>query len=210
MQKADYLTIGNKIARILNLDTENDFLETLGMDFCAFVKDKNPRRVLKKLNFDLLGMEILFFGLEREDVKNTEMFLVRRDKAQFKARIINGEIGDKNKEPFFISDMFAICNRFIEINGVESMAVNASRNLLNWTLKQIDIPVIIQAGYLYYGDYETIDECQESYDVLDKLVAFYESIGFINVNNYIGCYDESRIMVKSDKEFIKEMIQRCQ
>lgn len=208
MQKADYITIGQYLTDIFNLSKEQDFFERIGEEFCLFVKDKNTRRVLKKLHFDLLGMEILFFALERSDIKNTKLFLIRRDKAQFKARIVNGEIGDIRNEPFFIQDMFQICNHFIEIDCVESMSINASRNQLNWILKQIEIPVIIQAGYLYYGDYATIDECKESYELLDKVVNFYKSIGFIDVNNYIGCYDESRIMIKANEEFIKEIIQK--
>ncbi len=208
MEKANLLTVGRSLANVLMLDGENDFLEQLGKDFCSFIKDKNSRRVLKKLNFDLLGTEILFFALERNDIKNTNMILVRSNKAQFRARIINGEL--RKNEPFFIQDMFEICNHFLEIDGVESMSVNASRNQLNWILKQINIPVLIQAGYLYYGDYETVDECQESYDLLDKVVDFYKSIGFTDVNKWIGCYDESRIMLKADDEFIKEVIQKYQ
>lgn len=208
MEKGNYLTIGKRLSDILMLENDDSFFEEIGKDFCTFIKDKNSRRVLKKLNFDLLGMEILFFGLERKDVKNTKMFLVRGNKSQFKARIINGKLGDINNEPFFIRDMFEICNHFIEIDGVESMSVNASKNQLNWILKQIDVPVIIQAGYLYYGDYVTSDKCKEFYERLDKLCDFYKEIGFIDVNKWIGCYDESKIMLKANNKFIKEIIQK--
>lgn len=207
MLKADYLTIGKKLADTLSLIDDNDYLEKLGKDFCEFV-NYDARRVLKWLNFDTLGLQVLRFGMEREDVKNSKTILIRSNESQVKARIINGYLGDSEHEPFFIQDMFCICKDFIVLDGLESMSAGAAKRQLEEVLSYINIPVIIQAGYLYYGDYETVDECKESYDLLDKLCEYYKGIGFVDVNKYIGCYDESVIMLKANPEFINKVMYR--
>lgn len=196
---ANYLTIGKNLSDLYQVEEDNGYYEQLGRSFCEFIKDKNPRRVLKKMNFDLLGMEIFFFGLEIEEVKDTKMILIRKDKAQFKVKIINGKLLNSNNEPFYIKDMFQLCHHFIVIDNVESMGINACKNLMNWVLRQINIPILLQAGYLYYGEYETKNS---SSNIIKNLIHFYENLGFVNVNNYIGCYNESRVMLKADKEFI--------
>ena len=56
------------------------------------------------------------------------------------------------------------------------------------------VPIILQAGFLHYGDYEV-----ESPDILERLVAYYESLGFKDVNNKIGNYEEAVTMIYYNK-----------
>lgn len=200
---ADYITIGANLSDLYNIYRDNEYYEELGERFCNFIKDKNARRVLKKINFDLLGMEIFFFGMDVEELKYTQPILIRRDKAQFKIRIINGELMNPNNEPFYIRDMFEICHHFIVISEFESMALNAGKILLNWILRQIPVPILLQAGYLYYGEYETRDE---KLSVLNKNCKFYEELGFVDINKWLGCYSESRTMIKAEEEVVQNLV----
>ena len=52
---ANYLTIGKNLSDLYQVEEDNGYYEQLGRSFCEFIKDKNPRRVLKKMNLQSLN-----------------------------------------------------------------------------------------------------------------------------------------------------------
>lgn len=89
----------------------------------------------------------------------------------------------------------------VEMDGIESIAPGEGKNLVTDALYVLnDVPVLLQAGFLHYGDYE----CDEGMDRVEKLTKFYELLGFENVNNEIGNYEES-VMMLAHKDRIKEL-----
>lgn len=103
---------------------------------------------------------------------------------------------DKKKDAFFLQDTAGVFDEFIVINSIVSPYGNgkgqkALKSLLD---KYYTIPVVLQAGFLLSGDYEYY-YATGSFDYVNKLVQVYERLGFINVNNKIGNYEESYIMI---------------
>lgn len=97
-------------------------------------------------------------------------------------------------ELFLVKDFSYYCDTFMLIDNVQSMSPNAGKALMEEILQYFnDIPILVQAGFLYYGDYEIADEFFR--DFLDHIVKFYEGLGFVNVNNKIGSYEESVAML---------------
>lgn len=89
----------------------------------------------------------------------------------------------------------------VELDGLESLEKGEGKALVREALYVMgDIPVLVQAGFLHYGDYE----CDEGMERVERLAKFYESFGFENVNDTIGCYEES-IMMLAHKDKIKEL-----
>ena len=89
----------------------------------------------------------------------------------------------------------------VELDGLESLEAGEGRTLVENALYVMsDVAVLVRAGFLHYGDYE----CDEGMERVERLAKFYESLGFENVNDTIGCYEES-IMMLSHKDKIKEL-----
>lgn len=89
----------------------------------------------------------------------------------------------------------------VELDGLESLEKGKGKALVENALYVLeDVPVLLQAGFLHYGDYE----CEEGMERVEKLVKFYEFLGFENVNNKIGWYEES-VMMLAHKDKIKEL-----
>ena len=59
----------------------------------------------------------------------------------------------------------------------------------------MNVPIILEAGYLHYGDYEVFSNNPDASDIIPDLVKYYESLGFKNVNNNVGHYEESVVML---------------
>lgn len=197
-RKADYISLGHHIAKLLCQErTTNEFYEILGKDFCNYCKmPDSPRILFKKLRFNRLTKKLVRYAMQKKGVTNTLPIMIGDDEAHLTMRYINGGIPDLNHEPFFIGDMYNVTQRFIVMDGFESIEKDAGERLLDDVLCYFeDIPIIMQAGYLYYGDYETINEDELSYSIMDNLVEYYKEFGFENINSYIGGYDESRIML---------------
>ena len=89
----------------------------------------------------------------------------------------------------------------VEIDGLESVGEGKGKELLEDAMYALsDVPVLLQAEFLHYGDYE----CEEGMERIDKLVKFYESLGFENVNNCIGDYEESVMMLANKDKIMEE------
>ena len=63
---------------------------------------------------------------------------------------------------------------FVVLDGLESMQPYAGRSLLKSIIALIDMPILLQAGYLHYGDY--VLETDESNPNIERLAEMYERL----------------------------------
>lgn len=103
---------------------------------------------------------------------------------------------NKKKDAFFLQDVATVFDQYIVINSIVSPCGNGNgqKALKSLLEKYYTIPVVLQAGFLLSGDYEYYCDTG-SFDYVNKLVQIYERLGFINVNDKIGNYEESYIMI---------------
>lgn len=108
-------------------------------------------------------------------------------------------------ELFLVEDFSYYFDTFMLIDNVQSTSPNAGKALMKEILEHFnDIAILVQAGFLYYGDYEMSYENFDEF--LDKVVKFYEELGFVNVNAKIGAYEESVAMLRCD--FVDDILNR--
>lgn len=205
---AEYITVAYEVLDRLGIDMNSDFvvkndianirrnIAKIGKDFCDFVEIENPRHVFKMLRFDLLGLPVLSFGFNTGVAMDTKKISIRSEdgKAMAQARLVRGKLNDRDREPLFVLETFGeISDRFVLVDLLESMSENAGSNLLNdivyvFNRRTTKVPILIQAGWLYFGDY------YQGIDVKTRLVKFYEKLGFENLNGKFS-YSDSVIMM---------------
>lgn len=132
---------------------------------------------------------------------STNWIDVSSDFAKCKIRyVISDKLEDMSHESFMVRDATMYLSSFLQIESLISISHGSGLQLLERICKQFkDIPILINAGYLYYGDYECIDESEECYNLLDKLVRYYTNVGFRDINAFIGDCEESRVMILCDE-----------
>ena len=198
-EKADYISIGQHIAHAIGEDTwSNAILECEGKDFHRTIApDVSPRMLLKQLHFNMLGYELLERALVMIRGTVSKPILISENGAHCMVTVVNTDKPELLKgKPFYMVDALAYFNRFIVIDGLESMEEGAGLKLLKRILDLAgDIPVFIQAGYLYYGEYEMIDSDSDCYSLPERLADYYKNVGFKDVNEHIGGYEDSIIML---------------
>lgn len=111
---------------------------------------------------------------------------------------------DTKKDPLYVVDMFEYSNAFIVIDSIVRDPLygtipNAGAEVLDeLCIKFTDFPILVQVGYLLSGDYNRANDEQDSI-VIDKLVKFYSKCKFTDVNEQIGNYTDSVIMLRDNK-----------
>ena len=106
--------------------------------------------------------------------------------------------------PFYACDFTAYCKKFVAIKKIESAAKGAAAKLLNELTAVVSTSIILEAGYLHYGDYEVFLSNLDVPDIVSDLVKYYESLGFKNVNTCIGHYEESVVMLYDKTNLFSE------
>lgn len=209
-EKADYISIGQHIAHTIGEHAwSNDILEDLGKDFYdTLALDASPRMLLKQLRFNGLGYELLECALQTIRGTVSMPILISENGAHCIVTVVDTDNPELLKgRPLYMADAVAYFNKYIVIDGLESMEKGAGLKLLKSILDLAgDIPVFIQVGYLYYGEYEMIDSDPNCYSLPERLAGYYENVGFKNVNEHIGNYEDSIIMLRcTDQDYTKFM-----
>lgn len=106
--------------------------------------------------------------------------------------------------PFYVYDFTEYCKKFVAIKKIESAAKGAAAKLLNELTGTMNVPIILEAGYLHYGDYEVFSNNLDAHDIVPDIVKYYESLGFKNVSNHIGHYEESVVMLYDKTNLFSE------
>lgn len=214
---ADMLTIGNYITRIMGLNrATNETYNLLAKEYCkavemAAVKDDEAlHHTMKELligNNIFRNLQLLTFIL---NYKTDDAIITKPLQMYHRPDIINlkGEAVckaslyknvkhlDPSKYPFYVTDYSYYCDTFIVIDGLESLSPDGGKVLLERIISNLDAPILIEAGFLHYGDYEIERRDGTDSGILDKLVSYYTSLGFKNVNDVIGNYEKSVVMLR--------------
>ena len=106
--------------------------------------------------------------------------------------------------PFYVYDFTEYCKKFVAIKKIESAAKDAGAKLINDLTGTVSVPIILEAGYLHYGDYEVFSNNLDAHDIVPDLVKYYESLGFKNVSNHVGHYEESVVMLYDKTNLFSE------
>ena len=198
-ERADYISIGQHIAHAIGEDTwSNAILECEGEDFHRTISPNvSPRMLLKQLHFNMLGYELLERALVMIRGTVSKPILISENGAHCMVTVVDTDNPELLKgRPFYMADALAYFNKYIVIDGLESMEKGAGLKLLKRILDLAgDIPVFIQAGYLYYGECEMIDSDSDCYSLPECLADYYKNVGFKDVNEHIGGYEDSIIML---------------
>lgn len=92
----------------------------------------------------------------------------------------------------------------MQLKKIESAAKDAGAKLINDLTGTVSVPIMLEAGYLHYGDYEVFSNNLDAHDIVPNLVKYYESLGFKNVNNNVGHYEESVVMLYDKTNLFSE------
>lgn len=207
---ADLITIGEYISfQVCGLkNTSTDWYLQVGKDYADFADcrlDVEIHREMKELlgGFDQAGrLMLILFLLQYDKIDRccTKFVELRTTSAVCKIRLFkNVTEVDRKSEPFYVQDFVGRCNTFVVLDGLQSCRRDAGKDLIQRIQTCIKVPILIQAGFLYYGDYEV--EAREMVDsgILDSLEKFYKDLNFVNVNERVGQYEDSIIMLYDSK-----------
>lgn len=200
--KADKITLGE----YLKPDNEfysNDKLIEIAEDFIEFqqLDEANLHRFNKLCRFGepTAQLAVLQWMLEKRQPVTLKF---RSAGAMCTVRVYSDSLSD-GRESFAVTDFRRWSDLFVVIESLESIESGAGKVLLD-TVTSVGVPTLLNAGFLYYGDYEM--EREEMSDTLERLVNYYESAGFTNVNDIVGNYEESVVMLKASPELFKKII----
>ena len=199
-EAADLLTLGQYLANIMQIaDQSNDQYLFRAADFIANDhKDlhKITKRLLVGCDIDLQIRLLQYIASSHRCHVVSKNIYMRTNNAVCIAKVFrNATAEDCMHEPMHVQDFAGACNTFIALTSLESIAENAGRELLTAITSAMNVPVIIEAGYLHYGDYEIEDRDNVDSGILSRLVSMYESLGFADVNRYFGSYEEAVTML---------------
>lgn len=198
--EADVLTLGYHIAHTMNLhQMDNDFFSKLAHRYIEQAHIDSPVKLHTMTKQLLVGdgqhptLELIDFILnyDTEEPIISEPIRLTNTGAFCEVTVFkNVSSLDSKDYPFYIADFCHYCDTFITVDNVESICHGAGSALLMRLTTDFTVPIILQAGFLHYGDYEV-----GSTDILERLVEYYESLGFKDVNNKIGNYEEAVTMI---------------
>lgn len=173
--------------------------ESVGKLFCdVFEHNVSTRRVLKALRFNKTGLIVAGF-LSTQDIRITKPIPVysRDGDARCKVMVVkNPTEEDLSNYPFYMKDLLGKADEYIVVDDLESISKGAGIKLLRTVVDYFNgTPIVLQAGFLYSGDYDSLQYSKELYHLPEELAALYSREGFINVNSSIGNYEDSIIMI---------------
>lgn len=226
---ADLLTVGRYIADLTNIKScSNDDYTELAQKFFLYYLNyscignlfhdipnystfhKHLHQITKQLLVgSLRHIQLILIQFLLSDVLTTgfvsKKIDIRTEDACCSVVLYNITNGFKlDNVPFYACDFTAYCKKFVAIKKIESAAKGATAKLLNELTAVVSTPIILEAGYLHYGDYEVFSSNLDAPDIVSDLVKYYESLGFKNVNNNIGHYEESVVMLYDKTNLFSE------
>ena len=200
--KADKLTIGRHIAHTADIiPFTDDVLNSIANEYIS-VPDDQIHYLLKslKIGFNVstrIGM--LNYISKTKIIKNciTRAVRITNGSAVCSLKLYKNP-QDIAHEPFYVKDVLPYCKEFVVLDGLESMQPYAGRSLIKSVIALIDVPILLQAGYLHYGDY--ILETDDSNPNVERLAEMYESLGFHRLNEKVGEYEDAISLMYSEKD----------
>ena len=190
MYRADILTIGQYICSLINVEENDEFYTKIGEDFIEYVKPKNVHYFMKELlikgNVKLIGF---LLHKIKVDIFISKPIRLQNDGATCNVTIYkNSNHFNKEKQPLFVKEFINDCDTFILLDNLISMRKSHGSFLIDDIFSESKCPILIQAGYLKYGDYIY----RKENNTLEELFKYYSNIGFTEIERQ----SESIIMVK--------------
>lgn len=200
--KADKLTIGQHIAHTANIMSfTDDVLVSIANEYIN-VPDGQVHYLLKtlKLGFSASTRIGMLNYISKTDIIEdciTKAVRITNGSAVCSLKLYKNPQNIAH-EPFFVTDVLHYCKEFVVLDGLESMQPYAGRSLIKSIIELIDVPILLQAGYLHYGDY--LLETDESNPNIERLAQMYESLGFHRLTDKVCEYENAISLMYSDKD----------
>lgn len=204
---ADLMTIGQYICSVTKMESalvrcDNDKFEGIGNLFIEYfgVEHKDIHHVMKRLlvGSDLtIRLRLIDFICSCASIGScvSKSIELRSAGAVARIKVIkNAKMDDLKKEPLFVND-FSAHKLFIVVEAIESVSTGAGAELLKKILQIAKCPVILKAGFLYYGDCEIAEVYEEQWKRIEHLVVYYGKLGFETANDKYGGYDDGCVML---------------
>lgn len=226
---ADLLTLGQHIADLINIKScsNDDYTELAQRFFLYYLNYSNTEKSFNLIPNDdtfhkhlhqvtkqlLVGslryIQLILIQFLLSDALTagfvSKKIDIRTEDACCSVVLYNITNGFKlDNVPFYAYDFTAYCKKFVAIKKIESAAKGAGAKLFNELTAAVSTPIILEAGYLHYGDYEVFSSNPDAPDIVSDLVKYYESLGFKNVNNNVGHYEESVVMLYDKTNLFSE------
>lgn len=204
MINKDIITIGERIDNWLELGkTEREF-DDIGLLFLKLTDHDEPHKLLKQMTFFERGLDILEFAVDNiHMIRKTKTITVIDDDAKCVFIVYNNPDMINMNESIAVRMLSVYTKQFVFLSGVESKRTRAGEDLIVKITQCIGdkIPILLQAGCEYYGDYLTAQK-----ETTEKNKKFYTRLGFRNVNSIIGNYGNSVAMLYSDDALYEKII----
>lgn len=207
-RKSDFITIGHLINELTHQQDE-DLDYGVGLYYCNYLKsnglDSYPDAVVKKLLVKVGFSSVEVFNFIKDDQMFrgipciTDPLPVSHAHAhctlQLYSNVDLSYMKSQNKcYADYIIQMVKKYGTFIVLDNLVSLKPGSGRELVQRIRSTLTYPIALQAGFLKYGDYVTFQNTGNKC-VIEKLVRYYESLGFKNVNSDMGYYGEAVTML---------------
>lgn len=205
LMKRDFITIGAKLDDMLHMGLSESEYQKAGEEFTAQTGHDNPHELLKQLAFCERGLDVLEFALNNiHRIKRTSVVHVN-DECDAKCVFVIYNNPDLKGEPFMVRDLVPYADKFVLLSGLESRSPGAGEDLAIITIQRVGgrVPILIQAGCEYAGDY-----LMAQTETINRNKKLYESLGYRDVNDVIGCYENSVVMLHCDDELYGKIMKQ--
>lgn len=207
-RKSDFITIGHLINELTHQQDE-DADYGVGVGYCNYLKSNGlgsyPDTVAKKLLAKVGSSNVEVFNF----IKDSQMFqgipcitdplpishVYACCTLQLYSNVDLSFLRSQHKcYADYIVNMVQKYSTFIVLDNLVSLKPGSGRELVQCIQNTLACPIVLQAGFLKYGDYVTFQNTGNKW-VIEKLVKYYESLGFENVNKDMGYYNEAVTML---------------
>lgn len=211
-RKSDFITIGHLI-NDLTYQQDEDTDYGIGVGYYNYLRsrgyDSYPDVVSKSLlvKVGLCNMEVFNF-IQTDQIFQgvsciTDQLPINHANAYCTLQLYNNVdlnfLRSQNKcYANYIVSMVQKYNTFVVLDNLVSLKPGSGRELVQHIQNTLHYPIVLQAGFLKYGDYVTFQNTGNK-RVIEKLVKYYESLGFKNVNSDMGYYREAVTMLYDPK-----------
>lgn len=198
LEMADMSSIAFELQQFIEVPSV-EYGYPMGKLFCDnYVHNVNPHIVLKNMRFNKLGLLIAGFISEQEYRITKPIPVYSNDgSARCTVRLVkNPTEEDLESRPFYMKDLLGELSEYVIVDCLESISNGSGIKLLRTVVDYFKgTPIVIQAGYLYSGDYNSLEYSQKLIDLPERLADMYSKEGFVNVNDTVGNYEDSIIMI---------------
>lgn len=219
--KANLISIGNVLFHLIDKTKDNkkyltdEEYERAGIEFCEMLHKggskltKTTRDALKRM---IIGgstgvdMVMLRFLLNWDMCITSRAIKIVYAEACCKITIHKEGLSVSANEPLYVKDAAYYYDKFCVLDGLVSINRGTGSYLVSTICKEVAIPIILQAGFLFYGEYVLWNNCEYDFENIQELARYYESFGFVDVNTVIGNYEDSIIMLYCADRTLREKV----